>query len=87
MRAKFTPELIKELRPPSSRPKRSSGTTSVRRLGIRLLRSGTASWITQMRVRGRPTAPRRSYARVDRLPFTLAKERAQAIAALAELGQ
>ena len=87
MRAKITPALIASLRPPTDRPEAFIWDEEVRGWGIRLLRSGTASWVTQVKVKGQPVSKRQTFARVSKLPYTLAKERARHIVALAELGR
>ena len=87
MRAKITPALIASLRPPTDRPEAFVWDEEVRGWGIRLLRSGTASWVTQVKVKGKPVSKRQTFARVSKLPYTLAKERARHIVALAELGR
>jgi integrase len=87
VRAKITPELIKALPPPLDRHEAFVWCTEVKGWGIRILRSGTASWVTQARVRGQSISRRNTFGRVDRLPFTLARERAKEILALAELGR
>jgi integrase len=88
VKTKFTPELVRSLERhrPTDRAECFIYDTEVRGWGIRILKSGTASWITQATVRGKMNK-RKSYARVDRLPFTLARERAREILALAELGR
>jgi hypothetical protein len=87
VRAKLSPDLIKELRPPVDRPEAFCWDTEFKGWGVRLLRSGTASWVTQARVRGQPVSKRGTFGRVGRLPFTLARERAREILALADLGR
>ena len=88
VRAKITPALIASLRPPTDRPESFIWDTETVGLGIRLLKSGTASWVTQTTLRGRPgETRRRAFGRVGRLPFTLAKERAREILAFADLGR
>ena len=87
VRAKLTPDLIKELRPPTDRAESFIWDSTLPGWGIRILASGTMSWITQVRIRGRPISPRRTYGRVGLLPFTIARQRAQDIIALAQLGR
>jgi integrase len=84
MRAKLTPALIAELRPPTDRHESFCWDTETRGMGVRVLsKSGFKSWVVQYRHNGRSI--RRTIAPCDRLPFTLAKERAREILALAAL--
>lgn len=87
VRVKLSPDLIKELRPPADRHEAFVWDTEVKGWGVRILRSGTVSWVTQCRVRGQPISKRGTFGRVGRLPFTLARERAKHILALADLGR
>ena len=86
MRAKLTPALIAELRPPTDRHESFCWDTETRGMGVRVLsKSGFKSWVVQYRHNGRSI--RRTIAACDRLPFTLAKERAKQILAQAALGR
>jgi hypothetical protein len=86
MRAKLTPALIAELRPPTERHESFVWDTEARGMGVRVLsKSGFKSWVVQYRHNGRSI--RRTIAPCDRLPFTLAKERAREILAQAALGR
>jgi integrase len=86
MRAKLTPALIAELRPPTDRHESFCWDTETRGMGVRVLsKSGFKSWVVQYRHNGRSI--RRTIAACDRLPFTLARERAREILAQAALGR
>jgi integrase len=86
MRAKLTPALIAELRPPTDRHEIFCWDTETRGMGVRVLsKSGFKSWVVQYRHNGRSI--RRTIAACDRLPFTLARERAREILAQAALGR
>jgi integrase len=86
MRAKLTPALIAEMRPPTDRHESFCWDTETRGMGVRILRkSGFRSWVVQYRHRGRSI--RRTIGACDRLPFTLAKERAREVLAQAALGR
>jgi integrase len=84
VRAKITPQLIAELRPPV-RGEAFVWDLETRGFGIRILPSGVRSWVTQVRINHRSI--RRTIARCDRLPITLARERAREILAQAALGR
>jgi integrase len=86
VRAKLTPALLGELRPPTDRHESFCWDTQTRGFGVRVLRkSGFRSWVIQFRHRGRSI--RRTIAPVDRLPITLARERAREVLAQAALGR
>ena len=75
MHVKFSPDLIKNIAnfAPTDRHEAFLRDTETRGWVIRILKSGSASWCTECTVRGTPKSRRKTFGRVDRLPYTLAR--------------